>query len=321
MRRSPVRTDAQVEAPVTHHPPPSRRALAVLAVAAGLTACSGAPPATPTPSPTPLGGGPRIAFTSNRDGGYEIYAMTSEGADVIQLTDQQSDKVFPEYSPDGQFILFWAFDLSSSPMTAEYRIMAADGSNEVVFGPGTAWAAWSPDGASIALVAQSISGTDIMRVPFAGGEAVPLTTDRADDREPDWSPDGSTIAFTSYRDDAPRIYLMSPDGSDQRRLTTLEMVQFEPDWSPDGARIAFVSGDNESTQIYVIGADGDGLQQVTDSPGFNESPAWSPDGTMIAFWSDRSGNREIYVVRPDGTGLRQLTNDPGQDENPSWAPE
>jgi TolB protein len=269
-----------------------------------------------------LGGGPRLAFTSDRGGeGYEIFSMTSDGTDVVQLTDSQSNNVFPEYSQDGRFILFWAFDLSTSPMVAEYRIMASDGSGQADFGPGTAWATWSPDGEWIALTAAPDSaGSDILRVPTAGGEATQLTTDRADDREPDWSPDGATIAFTSYRDETPHIYLMDPDGANQRRLTSMELPQFEPDWSPDGSRIAFVSGDNQSTNIYLINTDGTGLQQLTDSPGFNEGPVWSPDGTLIAFWSDRSGNREIYTIRADGTGLLQLTDDPAQDENPAWAP-
>jgi tol-pal system beta propeller repeat protein TolB len=278
------------------------------------------PRPSPTPEPTPLGGAVRLAFASNRDGDYDIYSMNTDGSSLEQLTNLPGDNVFPEASPDGQYILFFTFDFDVTPPVLELWVTTPDGQNQGKFGEGLlGWTSWSPDSNQFAMTGFWESGNlDILSTDAAGTGFIRLTSDPADDRECDWSPDGSTIAFTSYRDGLPYIFLMAADGSNQRRLTTSEMVQMEPDWSPDGSMIAFTTGNDLGTQIYVIDADGTGLRKLVDAPGYNENPAWSPDGKLIAFWSDRSGNREIYAIGVDGSGLIQLTDDPGEDENPSW---
>lgn len=74
---------------------------------------------------------------------------------------------------------------------------------------GASWAAgpmWvrdakvSPDGNRIAF---SYKG-DIYTVPYAGGDALRLTTGEAYESSPIWSPDGSSLAFASDRNGGPR---------------------------------------------------------------------------------------------------------------------
>jgi len=275
---------------------------------------------TLTPTPTPLGGGSKIAFSSNRDGNYNVYVMNSDGTAQTRFTEAEVDEFNPEFSPSGDLIAFWARDLAASPPIYELVIMTKEGEVLATVGYSLGYSSWSPDGDEVAVDALLEAGNSgIVRARVDGSRILGLTRDPAGDLQPDWSPDGGTIAFISLRDGTPRVYLMNADGTSQRRLTTEDIVQFEPDWSPDGMAIAFTSGDNANTQIYIVNADGTNIRQVTDSPGFNEHPAWSPDGTMLAFWSDRTGNREIYAVRLDGTALVQLTDDPAQDENPSWS--
>ena len=59
---------------------------------------AGAP--TPTASLTP--GAPatgRIAFTSNRDGNLEIYAMNADGTGQVNLTNNPATDTYPAWSP------------------------------------------------------------------------------------------------------------------------------------------------------------------------------------------------------------------------------
>jgi hypothetical protein len=264
-----------------------------------------------------LGGGGMIAFSSNRDGDFEIYTINADGTDLTRLTHQFTDDLNPEFSPDGEIIIFWAME--AHPLISEFQFIGVDGEHMGTFAPGLEYASWSPDSNAVVYVASNgPENFEIMKGVF-GQMTEPLTTDPTSDHMPAWSPDGKTIAFVAHRDGLPKIYLMNSDGTQQRSILATEMMGIDPAWSPDGTKLAFSSGDDTSTQIYIMNLDGTEITQLTDSPGYNEHPTWSPDGTMIAFWSNRSGNSEIYKINIDGSGLINLTNDPAEDENPSWS--
>jgi TolB protein len=277
------------------------------------------PTASPIPEPTPLGGGGKIAFSSDRDGDFEIYLMNSDGTNQIRLTNQSTNDFFPEFSPDGDMLLFWAVDPESIAGFGDYQFVGIDGTYMgTLLGLGWGSSSWSPDGKSIALAIRT--GADNWEILIAefGGMPRLLTSNLALDVNPAWSPDGKTLAFASYRDGISKIYLMDASGNNVRRLTESDKHDIEPSWSPDGTKIAFVSGDNVNTQIYIMNSDGTEVTQVTEGPGYNEHPAWSPDGTMLVFWSNRSGNLQIYTIRSDGTELTRLTSNAFNDENPDW---
>ena len=144
-------------------------ALALAAIAcAVLSACVQQPSPRPLPSPaltpTPLGGGSKIAFASDRSGSYQIYVTASDGSAETQLTDLPTDNYFPEFSPDGSQILFWAVDSSVDPPFAELRFILSDGSKQRVFGSGLGWTSWAPDGKGIALVVSWEAGNSIPRL-------------------------------------------------------------------------------------------------------------------------------------------------------------
>ena len=42
----------------------------------------------------------RIAFASDRDGDYDIYAMDPDGSNVVQLTNTPGPDINPAISPD-----------------------------------------------------------------------------------------------------------------------------------------------------------------------------------------------------------------------------
>jgi TolB protein len=50
--------------------------------------------------------GKQIAFTSNRDGNYEIYLMNADGSGQRNFTRHKSQDNFAAWSPDGKRIAF-----------------------------------------------------------------------------------------------------------------------------------------------------------------------------------------------------------------------
>jgi Tol biopolymer transport system component len=47
-----------------------------------------------------------IAFTSRRDGDYEIYRIRPDGTDLERLTQSPGNDAHPSFSPDGEWIAF-----------------------------------------------------------------------------------------------------------------------------------------------------------------------------------------------------------------------
>jgi len=69
--------------------------------------------------------GSRIAFSTARDGGWEIYVMNADGGSVRRLTNNWADDWFPSWSPDSAQICF----ASSVDGNWEIYAVKADGSN------------------------------------------------------------------------------------------------------------------------------------------------------------------------------------------------
>ena len=278
---------------------------------------SPSPSPTASPQPSPTSG--RIAFNSDRDGNYEIYAINADGSGVTRLTNNPARDVSPAWSPDGNRIAF----VTNRDGNLEIYVMNADGSGVTRLTNNSAVddsPAWSPDGNRIAFYSTRDGVFEIYVMNADGSGVTRLTNDSAIAGSPAWSPDGNLIAFDSARDGNQEIYVMNADGSGVTRLTNNPARDVSPAWSPDGNRIAFHSNRDRNYEIYAINADGSGVTRLTNNSAFDGWPAWSPDGNRIAFASNSDGNYEIYVMNADGSGVTRLTNNSASDYSPAWLP-
>ena len=126
--------------------------------------------------PPPPSGTSKIAFSSDRDGNFEIYVMSPDGSDVTRLTTNSARDFGPSWSPDGSKIAFW----SDRDGNSDIYVMNADGSEQTRLTDNSASdqePAWSPDGRRIAFVSSrdgftaiSAGGTHTCAVT-AGGAA------------------------------------------------------------------------------------------------------------------------------------------------------
>ena len=220
--------------------------------------------------------GARIAFTSGRDGNWELYVMDSGGARQRRLTrTPEEDEGVLAWSPDGEKIAY-VTDPINDP---QIHLMNADGTGHGWLVDGN-WPTWSPDGERIAITVYP-TGAEQLAVINAQGTQQHRLTGRflatGPNSEAAWSPDGKRIAFVSGKDDE-NIYVMNSDGSERTRLTD-EVPgndHWPPTWSPDGTRIAFTSDGPGGGDIYVMNSDGSGLTRLTDDPAYDAFPAWRP---------------------------------------------
>jgi TolB protein len=260
----------------------------------------------------------KIAFTSNRDGDNEIYAMNADGSGQTKLTTSGGGNDLAAWSPDGKKIAFVSFRDGNF----EIYKMNADGSGQTRLTNNPALEgqpAWSPDGKKIAFVSNRDGNFEIYKMNADGSAQTRLTNNPAEDLDPAFSSADGKIAFVSNRTGNREIFSMNADGGNQTNLTNNPADDTSPSWSsPDGTRIAFVSNRDGNNEIYAMNGNGSGQTRLTNNSATDDSPSWSPDGKKIAFGSNRDFNFEIYVMNPDGSGQFRLTNNSERDLNPSW---
>ena len=257
----------------------------------------------------------QIAFSSDRNGDYEIYVMDVDGGNLQNLTNHRAWDGSPSWSPDGKRIAFLSRrdgHVMHGIPTSEIYVMDADGRNQqnLTNNPSSdSSPSWSPDGKRIAFDSnrEGRFNWEIYAIDADGGNLQRLTNNpddngHPDDRYPSWSPDGKRIIFSARREGhfenkfavTYEIYVMDVDGGNQQRLTNNRNNELPPVWSPDGKRIAFASdrkGNWENFQIYVMDADGGNQQNLTNNRHSDGSPAWlnssfsvSPAGKQFTMW-------------------------------------
>ncbi len=257
----------------------------------------------------------KIAFHSNRNGDFDIFAVNPNGSGETLLIGGPANDTDPAFSPDGSKMAFVS-DRSGNP---DIWVTPGAAPSNITAGPGAdTQPAWSPDGTSVAFVSMRDGNPEIYVTPSAGGRPTRLTFNAVPDGSPTWSPDGSRIAFESNRDGDSDIFVMDLVSGTVKPMTDNAFGDHAPAWSPDGNRIAWHNDASGSQDIYVMAVGGGAPLRVTASPAHETSPAWAPNGSRLAFDAERRGNPEIFSIELDGTLLLRATTAVSADGSPDW---
>ena len=155
----------------------------------------------------------KIAFTSERDGNFDIYVMNADGSDLNRLTNNPDWDEKPRWSPDGKKIAFMSIVIDANDDRHwEVYVMNSDGSDKrrLTFNRGAnanPW--WSPDGKKIAFNSAGDDGISAIYIMNADGSQQKKLTDRA--ARPSWSGIGKQIAFISLMDETKDISVINTD--------------------------------------------------------------------------------------------------------------
>jgi dipeptidyl aminopeptidase/acylaminoacyl peptidase len=197
---------------------------------------------------------------------------------------------------------------------------------------------WSPDGASIGVLALVNGRPQVVSIPAGGGDARTLTNASEGVFAYEWSPDGQRLAYLTrdampeeeaqrrqdrsfvIRADAPdrpaRLVVQDPSGS-IRVVSPPSHYVDAFSWAPDGREIAYSAAPKAGftspyyTRIYAVAPDGGGARTIVDRTGTNSGPKFSPDGRFIAFIStngrvDIMAPRSLAIVGAHGGAAPRL---------------
>lgn len=268
-----------------------------------------------------------IAFRSDRDGQDEIYLVTTDGEETINITNHPADDTDPAWSPDGQKIAF----ASNRDGDYDIYIMDVDGSNVTkvtdISGKTNDNASdkhpsWCAGGSKIVFQSNRGGGnSDIYAMDPDGSNVRQITTDPASDLEPSCAKDCPQIVFYTARSGNGDVMVTDIDASDFFNFGLESAFDCSPSLVPDCVRATIVSDrGGESDDIWIMNLDGSDAEPLVAGPGNEFNSSWSDDGSNIAYDSDENGNSDIYSMDADGGEPTQLTDSPGDDDLPVWRP-
>jgi len=211
---------------------------------------------------------------------YEIYKLDLNDSTVDRLTNKLGIATSPEFSPDGQRIVF----TRNNPRTDQYQILLMDQNGDHLINiPQTlGWdTTWSPDGKRILFASDRDGLIQLFTVNLNGRQLFRVTNLPAIRGRSDWSPDGQFIVTYSGAAWNREVYIMNADGSNVRQLTPSGGNSQGPSFSPDGKWVTFTAyfdhhGDENGCEVYIIRTDGTDLRRLTDNDYCDYQPRWGP---------------------------------------------
>ena len=220
----------------------------------------------------------------------DIWMMSWDGTESVQLTNSPDGENNPKWSPDGKYISFTTARNSGSNQVYLLNRLGGEAIKLTDVKGDLGDYAWSPDGKKLLLTIKDYEDTAGKKINK------PYVIDRYHFKQD----------ISGYQYDKRKIHFYLFDVATKKTdtLTRGNYNEGGAQWSPDGTAIAFVSNrtedpdKNENNDIFIIDAKpGAAAKQFTTWNGSDASPQWSPDGKSIAYL--RSTSNANYIMYDD----------------------
>jgi Tol biopolymer transport system component len=168
----------------------------------------------------------------------DIFVISADGSDQVQLTSDPGYDWQPDWSPDGMHI---AFAKGGNLFGGDLYVMNTDGTVLTKLTNGAdSQPMWSPDGATIAFIRHKEQSFDLYVMDADGGNQRLLASG------------------------LPATHAVEPD------------LFRDFSWAPDGTMIAFVSGGEAGTMLSVVDVISGETTKLVEDPTGIAQPGWRP---------------------------------------------
>ncbi len=283
--------------------------------------------------------GRNVAFSWNRTGQWEIYEISLTGhRPARKITHGPGGKFGPKYSPDGTRLAYVVDFDGSEQFHLFVQVLETHQVTDLT--PGILYSlqlniAWSPDGKSIAFLADKEQHFDAyimeLEAPLPEAERsetlFPIRMVHGIERPGwniKWSPDGKWLAVVYEGAGQDYLtYIVTPNLRENRLVSQdgKPIDARNPAWSPDGRRLAFASAVGEWREIGILDVETMKITWLAQSTGERYSPAWSPDGRNLVYVSADGAETWLELWRAGELPLRLQQVEPGLHYGPTFSPD
>jgi tricorn protease len=280
-----------------------------------------------------------IAFSSDRNGNFDVFIVPSEGGTPKQLTFHSADDTVLGWTPDSRAVLF-ASSRGDDFMSKLYTVSIDGGIERNADADMGVNACYSPDGKKLAInrkgqvywrkYYRGAMNTDVTVMDIANKKFTDLTDFDGMDSWPMWSTDGF-IYFVSDREGEglTNIWRVPEAGGKADRVTSFKTgdVRF-PAISADGKVIVFehdfgvwkldvASRKATPIKLDISAETEENLAEVRDFNSQADDYDLAPSSHRIVF----SIHGEIFTAPAEEGDLHQITDSPARDKEPEYSPD
>jgi Tol biopolymer transport system component len=247
--------------------------------------------------------GRAVAYHSTRTGNSEVWVCYLDGRPETQITDHESWDLYPDWSPDGERMIFVS-DREGSLFKIFIANSDGGGARLLVDQPiildsqyapviGSLVSRWSPDGERIAYLAEGEHALALWTVGADGANARKVLEDATGF---DWYLDSRRGIYTRYHGSESEMVAVDLETGEERSLFVGPLI--EMDVAPDGSAVSFCLGQGHMAMglaVLELEQSSDGLPRAVGEPRYVvpttgtwhvHNGGWSADSKQIIYTRD-----------------------------------
>ncbi len=287
--------------------------------------------------------GKHIAFSSQRNGGYDLFVVGVDGGVPKRVTFHSGIEIMCEWSPDGKRLLFVSNRDAGTPGLNAFEVPVTGGSVRRLTRDGNVRdVAYSSDGKHIVYVNgtntiyqdnyEGSGNYDIYTMPVGDPDADPKRVTKTDgnERYPWFSKDGKTIYYVAEEKGVANFYSIPAAGGERTQISKYTGLDVHrPDPSPDGKRVVFERGGklfhtdvtakdapaNPIKLTILSDVRHSGIAKRTINSGTQQVHV-SKDGRLVF-----SVHGDLWTMPANGGNAARLTTGIHKDEWPRFSPD